>query len=151
MHPRARVPSRCNYPENWTVEPIPIKAALIGRYRVAFILVLETGEGAELAGAGPFPNGSVADTAALGITEMDFVVRMQDSPWIKVFPVDDFAPQALCPRMDPYFPFGHEHFADPGFPGCRKKKIGHPHSPALSLWRIAARYAAATQSNSISK
>ena len=133
----------CNYSENWTVAPLrglSVDFALL-LFWFSKQAIIESGTGAtphgpagaELAGAGPFPNGRVTDTAALRITEMDFIVRMQDSPWIEILPVDDFAAQTLCPHMDPHFPFGHEYLADPGFPGCRKKKIGHPHSPALTM------------------
>jgi hypothetical protein len=86
----------CNYSENWTVAPLrglSVDFALL-LFWFSKQAIIESGTGAtphgpagaELAGAGPFPNGRVTDTAALRITEMDFIVRMQDSPWIEILP-----------------------------------------------------------------
>ena len=78
-----------------------------------------------LAGPWPFTNSRIAQAAAGSVAEMDFVIRIQDSPRIPVLSVYDFAAQALCPHMGPHILFGREQFADPAFSGRRIKKVGH--------------------------
>jgi hypothetical protein len=56
---------------------------------------------------------AVVQAPPIGTTDVDLIVRIQDSLKIQIFPVHDLAAQALRADVNPHVVFSREQIADP--------------------------------------